>query len=304
MFRTAIRHLLQLALLVSLTLGGAWAQSMPGVDVQTAQARPQGTTSAAATQAAQAPAAQAVPKPDQYILGAGDVIRISVFQNPDLSLETRLSEQGQITFPLVGQLALGGLTTQAAEQRIAKALKDGKFVLNPQVNVLLLQIRSAQVSILGQVNKPGRYPIDQVGSKVSEMIAAAGGVVPGASDIVTLTGTRNNRQVKLEIDLPQILQSGKTELDPVVQNGDILHVDRAPLIYVYGEVQRPGVSRLERGMTVMQALAQSGGLTQRGTERGLRIHRRDANGEVKILQPRMNDPVERDDVIYVRESLF
>jgi polysaccharide export outer membrane protein len=245
-----------------------------------------------------------VPKPDQYILGAGDVIRISVFQNPDLSLETRLSEQGQITFPLVGQLALGGLTTQAAEQRIAKALKDGKFVLNPQVNVLLLQIRSAQVSILGQVNKPGRYPIDQVGSKVSEMIAAAGGVVPGASDIVTLTGTRNNRQVKLEIDLPQILQSGKTELDPVVQNGDILHVDRAPLIYVYGEVQRPGVSRLERGMTVMQALAQSGGLTQRGTERGLRIHRRDANGEVKILQPRMNDPVERDDVIYVRESLF
>jgi len=95
-----------------------------------------------------------------------------------------------------------------------------------------------------------------------------------------------------------------TELDPVVQINDILHVDRAPQIYVYGEVQRPGVSRLERGMTVMQALAQSGGLTQRGTERGLRIHRRDASGAVKIIQPNMNDLVERDDVIYVRESLF
>ncbi|WP_280152752.1 polysaccharide export protein EpsE [Piscinibacter sp. XHJ-5] len=305
MIRTAIRRLLQGVLLLMLAVGtSAWAQSTQP-DMQTAQARTQANTSAVGTQSAPTQGAQTPPpRPDQYVLGAGDVIRINVFQNPDLSLETRISEQGQITFPLVGQLALGGLSVQAAEQRIAKALRDGKFVLNPQVNVLLMQIRSAQVSILGQVNKPGRYPIDQVGSKVSEMIAAAGGVVPGASDLVTLTGTRNGRPVKLEIDLPQILQSGKTELDPVVQNGDILHVDRAPLIYVYGEVQRPGVSRLERGMTVMQALAQSGGLTQRGTERGLRIHRRDANGAVKIVQPHMNDPVERDDVIYVRESLF
>ena len=128
--------------------------------------------------------------------------------------------------------------------------------------------------------------------------------MPGASDMVTLTGTRNGEPVKLEIDLPQILQSGKSELDPVVQSGDILHIDRAPQIYVYGEVQRPGVARLERGMTVMQAIAQSGGLTQRGTERGLRIHRRDASGEVRVVHPGMNDPVERDDVIYVRESLF
>src|SRR5438105_6175031 len=225
MIRTLIRQLLQYALLLSFTIGAAVPAQTP------------------------APAQKA----DQHVLGAGDVIRINVFQNPDLSLETRISEQGQITYPLVGTLALGGLSVQGAEQRIAKALRDGKFVLNPQVNILLMQVRSAQVSILGQVTKPGRYPIDQVGSKVSEMIAAAGGPVPGASDIVTLSGTRNGRPVKLDIDLPAVLQAGKTELDPVVQNGDILHVDRAPQIYVYGEVQRPGVARLERGMTVMQA---------------------------------------------------
>ncbi|CAG1013404.1 hypothetical protein BURC_00417 [Burkholderiaceae bacterium] len=240
----------------------------------------------------------------EHTLGAGDVIRVNVFQNPDLSLETRISELGTITFPLVGSVNIGGLSITGAEQRIAKALRDGKFVLNPQVNVQLLQIRSAQISILGQVGKPGRYPIDQVGSRVSEMIAAAGGVVPGASDIVTLVGHRNGRPVKLDIDLPAILQSGKAELDAVVASGDILYVDRAPIYYVYGEVQRPGVARLERGMTVMQALAQSGGLTQRGTERGLRIHRRDASGAVKVVQPGMNDHVERDDVIYVRESVF
>ncbi|HJV63990.1 MAG TPA: polysaccharide export protein EpsE [Albitalea sp.] len=247
--------------------------------------------------------AQNQAKPE-HLLGPGDVIHVNVFQNPDLSMDARISEQGQISFPLVGAVTVAGTTPAGAEQRIAKALRDGKFVLNPQVNVMLMQIRSAQISILGQVGKPGRYPIEQVNSKVSEMIAAAGGVVPGASDIVTLVGQRNGRPVKLDIDLPAILQSGKFELDAVVANGDILYVDRAPVFYVYGEVQHPGTSRLERGMTVMQALAQSGGLTQRGTERGLRIHRREANGAVKVIQPGMNDHVERDDVIYVRESVF
>jgi polysaccharide export outer membrane protein len=276
MMRSAVRFLLQAWLVLSFATGfAAFAQQQPQN-----QAKP------------------------EHILGPGDVIRVNVFQNPDLSLETRISEQGQITFPLVGAVTVGGLTVPAAEQRIGKALRDGKFVLNPQVNIQVTQIRSAQVSVLGQVNKPGRYPIEQANSKVSEMIAAAGGVVPGASDIVTLSGQRNGRPVKLDIDLPAILQGGKFELDTVVANGDILYVDRAPLVYVYGEVQRPGATRLERGMTVMQAVAASGGLTQRGTERGLRIHRREPNGSVKIMQPGMNDYVERDDVIYVRESVF
>jgi polysaccharide export outer membrane protein len=253
--------------------------------------------------------AQQNPQPSgqraaEHTLGAGDVVRVNVFQNPDLSLETRISEQGVITYPLVGSVPIGGLSVPAAEQRIAKALRDGKFVLNPQVSIMLMQVRSAQVSILGQVGKPGRYPIEQVNSKVSEMIAAAGGAVPGASDIVTLVGQRNGRAVKLDIDLPAVLQAGKSELDAVVSNGDILYVDRAPMYYVYGEVQHPGMQRLERGMTIMQALAQSGGLTARGTERGLRIHRRDANGAVRVVQPGMNDLVERDDVLYVRESVF
>jgi polysaccharide export outer membrane protein len=301
MIRTAIRHLLQYVLLLSITIGAA-VSAPPKAKAQATDA----TTAKVQPQAAPAPAPAAPGnKGDQHILGAGDVIRVNVFQNPDLSLETRISEQGQITYPLVGTLSLGGLSVPAAEQRIAKSLKDGKFVLNPQVNILLMQIRSAQVSILGQVSKPGRYPIDQVGSKVSEMIAAAGGPVPGASDVVTLTGNRNGRPVKMDIDLPAVLQAGKTELDPVVQNGDILHVDKAPQVYVYGEVQRPGVSRLERGMTVMQAIAQSGGLTQRGTERGMRINRRDPSGAIQVINNvKMNDPVERDDVIYVKESLF
>jgi len=245
-----------------------------------------------------------VPKPEA-ILGVGDIIRISVYQNPDLTVESaRISELGLVNFPLIGSVKLGGETIAASEQKIAKMLRDGGFVLRPQVTIQLGQIRSAQISILGQVAKPGRYPIETVGSKVSEMIAATGGVVPGGADIVTLVGTRNGRSIKLDIDLPAILQSGKAELDIPVDNGDILYVDRAPIAYIYGEVQRPGVFRLERGMSLMQVLAQSGGLTARGTERGIKVHRRDANGAVSVIELQMNDPVVRDDVIYVKESLF
>jgi polysaccharide biosynthesis/export protein len=246
----------------------------------------------------------ATAKPEA-VLGVGDILKISVYQNPDLAVEAaRISESGQINFPLIGNVAIGGLTVTAAEQKIAKLLRDGGFVLRPQVTIQVGQIRSSVISVLGQVGKPGRFPIETVGTKVSEMVAAAGGVLPAGADVVQLVGTRNGRPIKLDIDMPAILQGGKSELDLPVENGDIIYVDRAPTAYIYGEVQRPGQFRLERGMTLMQALAQSGGLTPRGTQRGIKVHRRDANGAVTVTDIDLNDPVGRDDVIYVKESLF
>jgi polysaccharide export outer membrane protein len=244
------------------------------------------------------------PAKTEPVLGVGDVVRVSVFQNPDLAVEARISETGQINFPLLGPVEIGGLTVSAAQQRIEKLLRDGAFVVKPQVTIQTVQIRSSQISILGQVAKPGRYPIDIVGSTVSEMIAIAGGVLPGGADVVTLVGHRDGKPIKLDIDLPAILQAGQAKLDVAVENGDIIYVDRAPTIYIYGEVQRPGQLRLERGMTLMQALAASGGPTPRGTERGVQVHRRDASGTVKILELKPTDQLEANDVIYVRESIF
>jgi len=261
--------------------------------------------SSAFAQTSPSASATSAPAKPEALLGVGDIVKITVYQNPDLTVDgARISETGQINFPLIGNVGIGGLTVGAAEQKIAKGLRDGGFVLRPQVTLQIGQIRSSVISILGQVGKPGRYPIETVGAKVSEMVAVAGGVVPGGADVVTLVGTRNGRPIKLDIDMPAILQSGKSELDLTVANGDIIYVDRAPSAYIYGEVQRPGQFRLERGMTLMQALAQSGGLTARGTQRGIKVHRRDAAGVVSISDIDMNDPVLRDDVIYVKESLF
>src|SRR5690242_11491300 len=89
-----------------------------------------------------------------YRLGPGDAIRVQVYQNPDLTVEARVSESGSISYPLVGALQLGGLSIGDAENRIAKALLDKRILKAPQVNIVLLQVRGSQVSVLGQVQKP------------------------------------------------------------------------------------------------------------------------------------------------------
>ena len=110
--------------------------------------------------------------------------------------------------------------------------------------------------------------------------------------------------MRAEVDLPRLFAPGGGAADLVLRNGDTIWVDRQPLVYIYGEVQRPGPMRLERGMTVMQALASGGGLTQRGTEKGIRVHRKADDGSVQVLQPTMDDKVRDGDVVFVRESLF
>jgi polysaccharide biosynthesis/export protein len=240
----------------------------------------------------------------EYELGKGDAIRVLVFQNPDLTVETRVTENGTISYPLVGTVKIGGLTIPAAEQVIAKALSDGAFIQKPQVNIILLQNRGNQVSILGAVNRAGRYPLDNVSLRVSEMIATAGGIAPTGADIAILTGVRDGKVFRREIDIAGMFLDNDLKNDLIVAGGDVIYVHRMPIYYVYGEVQRPGSARVERGMTVRQALAQSGGPTVRGTERRLRLFRRGADGKVAAASPDLNDAVQPDDVFYVNESLF
>ena len=236
-------------------------------------------------------------------LGEGDSIRITVFQNPDLTTETRISERGTITFPLVGEIVLAGLTPAGAEARIAKHLIDGKFVLKPQVSLNVVRVRSRQVAVLGQVARPGRYPLDDTSSNLTDILALAGGVIPTGDDNVTVMVKRNGKTSKLEINVPTMYRTGDLSRNLQLEN-DTIFVQRAPVFYIYGEVQRAGAYRLEPAMTVMQALSVGGGVTPRGTDRGLKIRRRTPEGTFQAVDARLTDPVQPDDVIYVKESLF
>jgi len=325
-------------------------------------------------------------KPD-YVLGAGDMVRITVYGSPDLTLETRVSAAGTLTFPLLGEVAVGGVVTGDAEKKIAKGLEEGGFVKQPQVNIVVLQFQSQLVSVLGDVNKPGRYPLDRPshltdvlalasgatanGSEivtvtslhdgksekheydlgawfdhgdvaqnpairgddiifvqarevsvlgqvnrpgkysvvngvrnVGDFLSMAGGIAPGGADIIVVSILRDGKVDKREIDIDQLFRSGDTAANIPLRGGDMIYVPRQPLFYIYGEVQRSGSFRLEHNMSVAQAISVGGGLTVRGTERGIRVKRRDAKGELLTIQPKASDVLQADDVIFVSESLF
>ncbi|MGI4848324.1 MAG: polysaccharide export protein EpsE [Janthinobacterium lividum] len=240
---------------------------------------------------------------DDIPLGAGDTVKISVYDHPDLALETRVSEAGMISFPLIGEVLVGGLPATAAERKIAGLLQRGGFLKNAQVNIIVTAAQSQQISVLGAVTRPGRYPIDGRRSMI-DILALAGGTITEGSDSVTLLRTRNGKIEKQNIDVIETVRTADIRKNPELMAGDILYVERAPHFYIYGEIQRAGSYRLERGMTVIQALAIGGGLSARGTERGVRIKRRNAAGVLQELTVDHNDLVQADDVVYIRESLF
>lgn len=241
---------------------------------------------------------------DDYLVGAGDVIKIQVFQNKDLEFEGRVSESGVISFPLIGVVKVGGLPPTQVETLIAKRLRDGNYLQNPQVTVNILQFRSQQVAVLGNVNKPGRFPLETTGTRLSEVIAMAGGIAPGGGDEVVLVTARDGKVQRIEVDLVNLFTVGDLTKDMVMKGGDVVFVNRAPNFYVYGQVQKPGMYTLERGMTVAQAIAKGGGLTLRGTDKGVRVHRRYGERSVQVMEPKLEDPIKPDDLVFVRESIF
>jgi polysaccharide export outer membrane protein len=355
----SLRHLLTV-LILSLLFSNAWAETNPSK------------------------AAEANHR--DYVLGAGDFVRISVYGSPDLLTEARLSAAGTITFPLLGEVTLGGLSPKLSENKLADLLEKGGFVKKAQVNLIVLQYQSQFVSVLGDVYKPGKVALDRP-SKLSDVLAMAGGATPNGSDIVTLIRTqagkttktdydlrdliakadvahnptvmgddivyvnarevsvlgqvnrpgkysvtsgvrtildflsqaggvagngadsiivmtkRNGQLVKMELDVEQLYRAGELANNIELANGDSIYVPRAPMFYIYGEVQRPGAFRLERNMNLAQALSTGGGLSARGTERGIKI-KRTIKGELKTLDAKAGDMLQANDIVFVGESLF
>ncbi|MBB5392869.1 polysaccharide export outer membrane protein [Herbaspirillum sp. SJZ102] len=236
-------------------------------------------------------------------LGPGDVIKVSVFGSDDLTLETRVSEAGSISYPMIGDVQVAGLSPAQASRKMADLLQKGGFLVNPQVNILVTVPQSQMISVLGQVIKPGRYPLDGQ-RNVADVIALAGGVSPDGGDSVTIVHTENGQVTKKQVDIYDLTHNGDGTALPFVGSNDVVYVERSQKFYIYGEVQRPGMYRLERGTTLLQALSIGGGLTLRGTERGLLVKRKTESGETQELSLKKDDLLKPDDVVYVKESWF
>lgn len=236
------------------------------------------------------------------VIGPGDTVRITAYRNPDLTTEARLSDQGRLNVPLVGEMTLSGMTPDQAAKRIADRLKQGKYVLDPQITVTVLQARSRLVSVLGNVNNPGRYELDGASAKISDVIAMAGGLDANASDRIILQ-PNGGKSEPVTVDLSSIIQ-GDSSKNVDVRGGDSIFVPKAAVVYVYGEVTKGGAYRIEPDMTVMQAISLAGGITPRGSDRRVQLRRKGADGKWKQSNVKLTDAVSPDDVIYVREGLF
>jgi len=160
------------------------------------------------------------------------------------------------------------------------------------VNVALTTLRSSQVSVLGLVARPGRYALDETSAQLTDVIAAAGGIAAGGADTVTVL--RAGKEHKVDM----LAKPFK------LQGGDTVHVERAPVFYIYGEVARSGAYPVQPNMTVMQAIVAGGGITPRGSERRLKLRRAGADGKLVETDTSLRDIVKPDDVIYVKEALF
>lgn len=319
-----------------------------------------------------------------YTLGAGDYVKVIVYGDAELTRETRVSEDGVLTMPLIGEVKVGGLTTIESEKRIAEQLKRGGFIANPQVSLLVLEFMSKTVSVLGGVLKPGRYPITRP-SDIKDMLAEAGGLTSEASEIITVvrgdkrseydlnevierrnlseqdirllggetiyvstrdvavtgqvlrpgkygiqggmrkisdfvalaggstelaaetlffTTQRSGTAVTQEVNIDELFRAPASALNKDLLPGDVIYVPKAPQVYVYGEVQRPSMYKIDKNMTVMQAIAKAGGLTIRGTQRSVKLHRKNAEGAVVKQVPDLTAVLQDEDVLFIEESLL
>jgi polysaccharide biosynthesis/export protein len=226
-------------------------------------------------------------------LGVGDAVHVIVHQQPDLTTDARVNEGGAIVMPLIGEVKVAGLAPNEAAAAISEKYKKGEFLRNPQVSLAVTTVRSRQVSVLGAVARPGRYPLDDTSYQLSDVIAAAGGITAVGGDTVV------------------VLRDGKEQRVPLLggkgfplKGGETVNVERAPVFYIHGEVTRSGAYRVEPNMTVMQAIAAGGGITPRGSDRRLKLRRVGADGKLVEKDASLKDPVKADDVIFVKEALF
>jgi polysaccharide biosynthesis/export protein len=243
-------------------------------------------------------------------LAPGDVLKISVYGNPDLTTTTRITPDGIITFPLVGQVPVGGQSLAAAEERIAERLRRGGFVQNAAVSIFVAERSAAltnSVTLLGQVASSGTYSLDQESAEgvtsLIALLARAGGTTEKAADHCFLIRKANGQANRQRIDLVELLRNGDVAADIPLNNGDIVLVPEMDVFYIYGEVQRPGRYRLERDMTVMQGLSVASGMTPRGSVRGIVLNRQQG-GVVRASDSNLHDRMQPNDVVYVKTAVF
>lgn len=237
-----------------------------------------------------------------YILGPGDVIRITVYDNDDLRTVTRVSDDGYILMPLLGQVKIQGLNVSQAADRIAGLLADG-YIINPQVNIFVEEFRSKKAIVLGQVNHPGLIEMSGP-TTFLELISKAGGLTEEFGETATVKRRTSESDNVILVDLKSLIEGGDLSQNITIRDGDTVYVSKAGMCYVTGEVKSPDAYKCGNNITVLKLIALAGGFSGKAARSRVRLIRMVDSKKVLYEDVEMDMPVKPDDVIVVPESFF
>ena len=253
-----------------------------------------------------------------YTIGVRDVIEINVFNQEDLSGEYTVGPDGAFPFPLIGRVEAAGSTVEQLEERLRQRLLDGYF-RNPRLTVAVAEFRSQQVFVMGEVTRPGAYPLTAETNLV-EILALAGPLTfqaSGTAVVLRADGPRadgpradgdgsggppEGATDAIRVNLRD-LEAGDLSRNLILRDGDTVFIPRAEVVYVFGEVREPGSYPIEPGMTVLQALSLAGGATEFAALKRITVMRI-VDGEQIEVPVQLDDPVQRDDTIRVPVKFF
>ena len=248
-----------------------------------------------------------------YLIGKEDILEIIVWGHEDLHRIMPVSLEGMISFPLVGDIQVAGISAGALEKVIAGKLGEG-FIVEPQVSVTVKEYKSQRVFLMGEVNKPGTYAVTRENS-ILYVLSEAGGPTKDAGEEVviirpgkpvdralTIEEAERRREQIIQVNLKDVLAGDKNS-KIAIRDGDSVIVPKMPFFFVMGEVRSPGKYNLERGTTVLMAISIGGGLTPKAAPSRTRITR-EQNGRKVEIRIGMEALVMPGDTIIVPESFF
>jgi polysaccharide biosynthesis/export protein len=260
---------------------------------------------------------RAQEEPSLYIVGPSDTLAITVYEQPQLSGKFMVQSDGTFAFPLLGRVKVGGLSVQAIENEMRDRLTKG-YLKNPQVSVVVETYRSQQIFIIGEVKQPGGLQFtgtmtmvealarvgsvtDNAGSEALIVRQAPGAQPPDAATLKRVQESKDDSNV-IRVNL-QTLQTGSLSENITLRAGDTIFIPRAEAVFISGHVGNPGAYSVRKGMTVRQALALAGGVTDRGSTRRIQIVRK-VDGKERTIDVDLQQLVQPGDTIVVRERFF
>jgi len=237
-----------------------------------------------------------------YLVGSGDILRITVYDNDDLKTTVRVSDSGTIEMPLIGRINVLNMTILQISDEITRKLADG-YIVNPQVNVFIEEFRSKKVVVLGNVKSPGLYELSGPISFL-ELISKVGGLTPEAGKTATIKRKVNHKDKVIVVDLVALIEKGDLGQDKRVMDGDTIYISKAGMCFITGQVKSPGAYTCGENPTVLKLVAVAGGFTGKASKSGVKIVRK-IGGKSKVYNDaKLDTPLLIDDVVIIPESFF